>query len=186
MNNYAYRLLITIWRKKSTVVACTILIILLIFGLQYTQSDYNKDEKETTPQVLASMQLVQTDKTNVKFLDTKIVAEKIGAEVNMELSIKRQSNNNDIVNENHVAEKELERQLGIPYVNLDTQKPYVPKQRLVHFDLKGAPPTINYYKKIFPLIKIMGATGILLGNHQICTYYSTTHTYLFSSDYCVI
>jgi hypothetical protein len=39
---------------------------------------------------------------------------------------------------------------------------YIPKIRLVHFDLKGAPPKINYYKQIFPLLRDAGATGILL------------------------
>lgn len=43
-----------------------------------------------------------------------------------------------------------------------TQHPYIPAQRLVHLDLKGAPPKISYLKQIFPLLKAAGATGILI------------------------
>ncbi|CAH1958812.1 unnamed protein product [Acanthoscelides obtectus] len=35
-------------------------------------------------------------------------------------------------------------------------------QRLVHLDLKGAPPKVSYFEKLFPFIKDIGATGILL------------------------
>ncbi|XP_008211560.1 hexosaminidase D [Nasonia vitripennis] len=34
--------------------------------------------------------------------------------------------------------------------------------KIVHLDLKGAPPVINYYKYLFPLIKKLGATGVLI------------------------
>ncbi|XP_015925127.1 hexosaminidase D [Parasteatoda tepidariorum] len=45
-----------------------------------------------------------------------------------------------------------------------TEKPplYIPPLRLVHFDLKGAPPKITYFKSIFPLIRNAGANGILM------------------------
>ncbi|KAJ9578744.1 hypothetical protein L9F63_005033 [Diploptera punctata] len=53
-------------------------------------------------------------------------------------------------------------QMGIPYVNLDPRRPYVPEQRLVHFDLKGAPPKVSFLKRLFPLMRQLGATGVLL------------------------
>jgi hypothetical protein len=34
--------------------------------------------------------------------------------------------------------------------------------RLVHLDLKGAPPRVSYYEDFFPLIRNLGATGILM------------------------
>jgi Glycosyl hydrolase family 20, catalytic domain. len=34
--------------------------------------------------------------------------------------------------------------------------------KLVHLDLKGAPPRVSYYEEFFPLIRSLGATGILM------------------------
>ncbi|XP_015516621.1 hexosaminidase D [Neodiprion pinetum] len=34
--------------------------------------------------------------------------------------------------------------------------------RLVHLDLKGAPPRVSYLEKLFPLLRSWGATGLLL------------------------
>jgi hexosaminidase len=34
--------------------------------------------------------------------------------------------------------------------------------RIVHLDLKGAPPRVSYYEEFFPLIRALGATGILM------------------------
>ena len=39
---------------------------------------------------------------------------------------------------------------------------YIPKQRLVHIDLKGAPPKMEFLLKFLKLIKDWGATGILI------------------------
>ena len=36
------------------------------------------------------------------------------------------------------------------------------KQRIVHLDLKGAPPKIHYLVKIIPLLRQWGATGLLV------------------------
>jgi len=43
---------------------------------------------------------------------------------------------------------------GSPVVNL--------REKLVHFDLKGMPPTVEAYKTIFPFLKHIGVTGVLM------------------------
>ncbi|KAL7034425.1 hypothetical protein ACKWTF_007961 [Chironomus riparius] len=37
-----------------------------------------------------------------------------------------------------------------------------PDERIVHFDLKGAPMKVSYILKILPMLKTLGATGILI------------------------
>ncbi|XP_046406776.1 hexosaminidase D-like [Ischnura elegans] len=38
----------------------------------------------------------------------------------------------------------------------------ISSNRLVHLDLKGAPAKVSYYEKLFPMLKKMGATGLLV------------------------
>ena len=39
---------------------------------------------------------------------------------------------------------------------------YIPHHRVVHLDLKGAPPKLSYLKELLPLIREAGATAILM------------------------
>ena len=46
--------------------------------------------------------------------------------------------------------------------NTPAKAPYIPSHRIVHFDLKGAPPSIDYMKKVVTMSKHLGATGVLI------------------------
>lgn len=46
----------------------------------------------------------------------------------------------------------------MPYPVINTQN----LERFVHLDLKGAAPKIDYYQKLFPFLKQLGATGLLI------------------------
>ena len=44
----------------------------------------------------------------------------------------------------------------------DDTPPYIPQRRLIHLDLKGAPPKMDYLLKILKLSRELGITGVLL------------------------
>ncbi|XP_067126536.1 hexosaminidase D-like [Centruroides vittatus] len=48
--------------------------------------------------------------------------------------------------------------------------------KIVHLDLKGAPPTINYYSQLFPLLHSLGATGLLIEYEDMLPYWEPIET----------
>lgn len=179
MNNYLQRLGLTAWRKKTTVLVLLGILTLIMYGLHYTQSYQFKAShiKDGISEAFAE-QLKQNYKINVKFVDHKSRA---ATEIDnlIEGILHKLSKHNEIIEKGTITEDnrlihDTDRMLGIPFVNLNLDSPYIPKQRIVHFDLKGAPLQVGFYRKIFPMIKNMGATGILLGKHDnfslFCVY----------------
>ena len=66
-----------------------------------------------------------------------------------------------------------------PVITSDGSR-YIPHHRIVHFDLKGAPPKLSYFKELFPVIREAGATAILLGKVQFFFYRSEQTIWEFS------
>jgi hexosaminidase len=47
---------------------------------------------------------------------------------------------------------------------------FVPNHRLIHFDLKGAPPKIDYLQQLIPIIVQLGGTGLLIEYEDMFPY----------------
>ena len=57
---------------------------------------------------------------------------------------------------------------------------------LVHLDLKGAPPKISYYRKIFPLFKTLGAKGLLIEYEDMFPYSGNLQMLAANNAYTVV
>lgn len=75
-------------------------------------------------------------------------------------------NKKDSAGDAFVADNAPKHEVGNQQINSNQvfrdNNYYVPQFRIVHLDLKGAPPKMSYLKSILPLIKTAGATGILI------------------------
>ncbi|XP_066140842.1 hexosaminidase D-like isoform X1 [Euwallacea fornicatus] len=167
---------IIVWRRKKrmSIIMLVIILLMLIFGIQF----YVVDQKGSGVEGNENEDDAFVQNIKVKFIE----AAKLSGQ---EKPIKRGGGiliTNNVERFKHInydsSKKQLEKlevpetdqQLGIPYVPIDHNNPFIPKQRIVHFDLKGAPPTISYLKKIMSLSKNMGATGILLEYEDMFPY----------------
>lgn len=56
------------------------------------------------------------------------------------------------------------------YPILTPDSKFVPSRRIVHLDLKGAAPKVDYFEKFFELIANLGATGILIEYEDMFPY----------------
>lgn len=67
-------------------------------------------------------------------------------------------------------EHELQR-MGVPAVaGIGPDGPRAPAERLVHLDLKGAPPKLSFLKQLLPVLRALGATGLLIEYEDMFPY----------------
>lgn len=146
--SYAGRLRLTVWRRKSTLLGAAMAVALLILCLQYNAG---KEVVEVPPAPLSD------DSGDARGNSVQFVANLpvTGAALHADTQPDGMNDINVDSNANYISGNLL-------YSGLDPKINYIPPQRLLHLDLKGAPPKISYLKRVFTLSREMGATGVLL------------------------
>ncbi|CAH1782853.1 unnamed protein product [Owenia fusiformis] len=69
----------------------------------------------------------------------------------------------------------------LPKVSIRSQ--LLGQKRLVHLDLKGAPPNLAYFRQIFPVFKKLGANGLLIEYEDMFPYSGDLSVIAASNSY---
>ncbi|MCL4162486.1 UNVERIFIED_CONTAM: hypothetical protein GTU68_025683, partial [Idotea baltica] len=72
---------------------------------------------------------------------------------------------------------------GEPVYNHDNRPNYIPKERVVHLDLKGAPPLPSTYKTLIPWLAKYGATSILIEYEDMFPWEGTLKSFAAKNHY---
>lgn len=59
--------------------------------------------------------------------------------------------------------------------NTETSGRYIPPRRVVHLDMKGAPPKLSYLRQLIPLMASAGATDLLVEYEDMFPYWGPLH-----------
>lgn len=142
---YFYQILYSIYRRKNLVL--TIILLSTIIVIVTSQINNLSTEKDNQDVYNERSQFFVQDNQNERFQDANVFRK------SLDENGQESDNRNEILQENDKNEDSI--------INKSSKK-YTPELKLVHFDLKGAPPKIDYLKKLIRLSKEAGANGILL------------------------
>ncbi|KAH9423131.1 Hydrolase [Dermatophagoides pteronyssinus] len=157
----SFCLLNRIWRRKFLLIS--ILLIFLIITISLTNSRLNAFSSLFSPShKFHSNQQQQQG----QFLtdSNKVISNILSGDKENSQFIHYDKN---FMSNRHMTidNDNLHRQSAVyihPPGDDNTRKSYIPKNRFVHLDLKGAPPKVEYLQKLFPFLRRAGANGILL------------------------
>lgn len=145
--SYAGRLRMTMWRRKSTLLGAAMVLALVVVCLQYNAAK----EVVEVPLPPQAEEMDTARANSVQFVNMPVTGAALHLDNTGENSDTGLGNGNVDTYASNVI-----------YPGLDPKINYIPPQRLIHLDLKGAPPKVSYLKKVLTLSREMGATGVLL------------------------
>lgn len=165
VQQYFYQILYSVYRRKNLVLAVILLSTIIIVASQFS----SLPDKNSQDVYNERSQFFVQDNRQDRFQDVNSLRKSLdenGQEIengHNEIIQTNDDKTNDKVqnqNEDLMADKMSNR-----------PKRYVPELRLVHFDLKGAPPKLDYIKRTLRTIKEAGGNGILLEYEDVSFFF---------------
>lgn len=117
---YGGRLRLTVWRRKSTILGATMAAALVLLCLQYNAAKEAVKAPPPPPPPLEGSEAEAIRRDRVQFM------------ANLPVTA---SETIDSAGDGYMSS-------NVIYPGLDPKSIYIPPQRLVHLDLKGAPPKV--------------------------------------------
>lgn len=159
-------LIFLVWRKRPFLFATVMIATVVLLVLQYqsvTSSNSNRVSSQSTSYGSSFSSANAEPVVGNQYLSN--VMDK--SEKHLEYRFDGQFRHNSFEKPNSPPKKvssfvdESKQRVHLAAGDDQSTQPHA-KYRIVHFDLKGAPPKLSYLVKILPIIKEAGANGILL------------------------
>ncbi|XP_022662894.1 hexosaminidase D-like isoform X2 [Varroa jacobsoni] len=175
----SHQLIMSAWRRKPVVLFTILAVTLLVLFVQYSQVV----GEPRTPRIGSA----SANGNNNGFKDpeppmqSQIVGYNAQPQQSQHQKLTAGGNGPDGGETNGAQADAPSRNAGVsqdkrqmypsgPLPEPYTAPPGAPLHRIVHFDLKGAPPKISYIKKVLPIIQQAGATGVMLEYEDMFPY----------------
>lgn len=153
LQQYIFQVLYSLYRRRNLVLTFILLTtVIVIVSSQFNSLPANKDSQDVYNE---RSQFFVQDNRYERLQDVNMFRK------SLDENNAQESERNGVVASND--ENRLKNQNGNPVAErIERPKRFVPELRIVHIDLKGAPPKLDYLKRVLRLSKEAGANAVLL------------------------
>jgi hexosaminidase len=151
-------------RRNLVIAVCCPIVLLCVFVIHQNHDvvfPQHSSQRQDVSYLLQEFNKVYSTRSKRSTSHSKL----LGVHFNQELPTTSMIVNNpqtypfpNIYNSNNNQPRQYQSFQQIIYPVYDTKN----LERFVHLDLKGAAPIVDYYEKLFPFLRQLGATGLLI------------------------
>lgn len=153
LQQYIFQVLYSLYRRRTLVLTIILLsTVIVIVSSQFNSLPTNKDSQDVYNE---RSQFFVQDNRYERLQDVNMFRK------SLDENNAQESDRNEILQAND--ENRLQNQKGNLIVEkIERPKRFIPELRIVHIDLKGAPPKLDYLKRVLRLVKEAGGNAVLL------------------------